>query len=84
MGERLELRIPHAHETIRLVQAPKAGVSRVDIERFPGKVKVIVHTAKPEAALSLPGKQAIRKGDWAVLGPEPERPPRARAAVQRT
>jgi small subunit ribosomal protein S3 len=28
-------------------EAPRAGVSRVDIERFPGKVKVIVHTAKP-------------------------------------
>ena len=37
-------------------EAPKAGVSRVDIERFPGKVKVIVHTAKPGILIG-------RKGD---------------------
>ena len=29
------------------LEAEKAGVSRVEIERFPGKVKVVVHTAKP-------------------------------------
>ena len=28
-------------------EAPRAGVSRIEIERFPGKVKIIVHTAKP-------------------------------------
>ena len=28
-------------------EAPNAGISRIEIERFPGKVKVIVHTAKP-------------------------------------
>ena len=27
--------------------AEKAGVSGIEIERFPGKVKVVVHTAKP-------------------------------------
>ena len=27
-------------------EAPRAGVSRIEIERFPGKVKVVVHTAK--------------------------------------
>jgi small subunit ribosomal protein S3 len=37
-------------------EAPKAGVSRVDIERFPGKVKVVVHTAKPGILIG-------RKGD---------------------
>jgi small subunit ribosomal protein S3 len=36
--------------------AEKAGVSRVEVERFPGKVKVIVHTAKPGILIG-------RKGD---------------------
>jgi small subunit ribosomal protein S3 len=34
----------------------KAGVSKVEVERFPGKVKVIVHTAKPGILIG-------RKGD---------------------
>lgn len=37
-------------------ESARAGVSRVDIERFPGKVKVIVHTAKPGILIG-------RKGD---------------------
>lgn len=37
-------------------EAPKAGVSRVEIERFPGKVKITVHTAKPGILIG-------RKGD---------------------
>lgn len=37
-------------------EAPRAGVSRVEIERFPGKVKVVVHTAKPGVLIG-------RKGD---------------------
>jgi len=36
--------------------APKAGVSRIEVERFPGKIKVIVFTAKP-------GMLIGRKGD---------------------
>lgn len=36
--------------------AEKAGVSRVEVERFPGKVKVVVHTAKPGILIG-------RKGD---------------------
>ena len=28
-------------------EADKAGVSNIEVERFPGKVKVVVHTAKP-------------------------------------
>ncbi|HEX7393906.1 MAG TPA: 30S ribosomal protein S3 [Anaerolineaceae bacterium] len=38
------------------LEAEKAGVSRVEIERFPGKVKVVVHTAKPGILIG-------RKGD---------------------
>jgi small subunit ribosomal protein S3 len=37
-------------------EAEKAGVSRIEIERFPGKVKVVVHTAKPGILIG-------RKGD---------------------
>lgn len=37
-------------------ESPRAGVSRVEIERFPGKVKVVVHTAKPGILIG-------RKGD---------------------
>ena len=37
-------------------EAPKAGVSRVEIERFPGKVKITVYTAKPGILIG-------RKGD---------------------
>lgn len=37
-------------------EAARAGVSRIEIERFPGKVKVVVHTAKPGILIG-------RKGD---------------------
>ena len=37
-------------------EAPRAGISQIEIERFPGKVKVVVHTAKPGVLIG-------RKGD---------------------
>lgn len=37
-------------------EADRAGVSRIDVERYPGKVKVVVHTAKPGILIG-------RKGD---------------------
>jgi small subunit ribosomal protein S3 len=37
-------------------EAPRAGVSRVEIERFPGKVKVVVHTAKPGIRIGRKGE----------------------------
>ncbi len=45
----------HLRELVRS-ESPKAGVSRVDIERFPGKVKVIVHTAKPGILIGRKGE----------------------------
>lgn len=33
----------------------RAGVSRVEIERFPGKVRVVVHTAKPGVFIGRKG-----------------------------
>lgn len=37
-------------------EAPRAGVSKVEIERFPGKVKVVVHTAKPGVLIGRKGE----------------------------
>jgi small subunit ribosomal protein S3 len=36
--------------------SPRAGVSRIEIERFPGKVKVAVHTAKPGILIGRKGE----------------------------
>jgi small subunit ribosomal protein S3 len=41
-------------------EAPRAGVSRVEIERFPGKVKVVVHTAKPGVLIGRKG-ESVKK-----------------------
>ena len=40
--------------------AEKAGVSRVEVERFPGKVKVIVNTAKPGILIGRKG-ESVKK-----------------------
>lgn len=50
--------------------ADKAGVSRVEIERFPGKVKVIIHTAKPGILIGRKGDSVkkIRTDLEAMLG----------------
>jgi len=49
---------------------PRAGVSRVEIERFPGKVKVVVHTAKPGVLIGRKGEnvKALRKELEALAG----------------
>jgi small subunit ribosomal protein S3 len=51
-------------------EAPKAGVSRIDVERFPGKVKVVVHTAKPGILIGRKGESVkkIRQNLEAVVG----------------
>jgi small subunit ribosomal protein S3 len=36
--------------------APRAGVSRIEIERFPGNVKIQVHTAKPGILIGRKGE----------------------------
>lgn len=50
--------------------APKAGVSRVEIERFPGKVKVVVHTAKPGILIGKKGENVkkVRQSLEALVG----------------
>ncbi len=35
--------------------APRAGISRIDIERFPNKVQITVHTAKPGIVIGRKG-----------------------------
>lgn len=51
-------------------EAPRAGVSRVEIERFPGKVKVVVHTAKPGILIGRKGENVkkIRQSLEATVG----------------
>ena len=46
----IELRDMIREETTR------AGVSRIEIERFPGKVKITVHTAKPGILIGRKGE----------------------------
>lgn len=46
-------------EMIR-VESPRAGVSRIEIERFPGKVKITVHTAKPGILIGRKGENVKR------------------------
>jgi small subunit ribosomal protein S3 len=41
-------------------ESPRAGISRIEIERFPGKVKVIVHTAKPGVFIGRKGDNVKR------------------------
>jgi len=50
--------------------APKAGVSRIEIERFPGKIKVIVFTAKPGILIGRKGEgiKKVREALTALVG----------------
>ncbi len=53
--------VTNLHQDFRLrdlvhAESPRAGVSRVEIERFPGKVKVVVHTAKPGILIGRKGE----------------------------
>ena len=51
-------------------EASRAGVSRIEIERFPGKVKIIVHTARPGVFIGRKGENVkqLRKKLEAVVG----------------
>lgn len=48
----------------------KAGVSKVEVERFPGKVKVVVNTAKPGILIGRKGENVkeIRQGLETLTG----------------
>jgi small subunit ribosomal protein S3 len=51
-------------------EAARAGVSRIEIERFPGKVKVVVHTAKPGILIGRKGESVkkMRQSLEALVG----------------
>ncbi len=51
-------------------EAPRAGVSRIEIERFPGKVKIVVNTAKPGILIGRKGENVkkMRQRLEAVVG----------------
>ena len=51
-------------------QSLRAGVSLIEIERFPGKVKVVVHTSKPGILIGRKGDNVkrIRKSLEAEVG----------------
>ena len=40
--------------------APRAGVSKIEIERFPGNVRIFVHTAKPGVLIGRKGESVKR------------------------
>jgi small subunit ribosomal protein S3 len=50
--------------------SPRAGISRIEVERFPGKVKVIVHTAKPGVFIGRKGENVkkVRRSLEEVVG----------------
>jgi len=50
--------------------APKAGVSRIEVVRFPGKIKVIVFTAKPGILIGRKGEgiKKVREALTALVG----------------
>ena len=67
--------VEHLQQDIKLremirEEAPRAGISRIEIERFPGKVKVIVHTAKPGVFIGRKGEniKKVRSTLEAVVG----------------
>ncbi len=53
-----------------MAEAKKAGVSTIEVERFPGKVRVIVHTAKPGILIGRKGDSVkkIRTDLEALIG----------------
>ena len=48
----------------------RAGISTIEVERFPGKVKVILHTAKPGILIGRKGENVkkIRTGLEGLTG----------------
>ncbi len=51
-------------------KAPRAGISKVEVERFPGSVKISVHTAKPGILIGKKGENVkeLRKSLEALVG----------------
>lgn len=49
---------------------PRAGVSKIEIERYPGKIKIYVHTAKPGILIGRKGEnvKALRRELEVLVG----------------
>lgn len=71
-GKEYVNRLHQDFEVRRLVHtmAPRAGISKIEIERFPGNVKIQVHTAKPGILIGKKGENVkeIRKALEALVG----------------
>ena len=52
------------------IQNKKAGISRVEVERYPGKVRISIHTAKPGILIGRKGEgvKKIRHALEALVG----------------
>ena len=50
--------------------APRAGVSKIEIERYPGNVRIFVHTAKPGVLIGRKGESVkiMRKALETLVG----------------
>jgi len=50
--------------------SPRAGISRIEIERFPGEVRIFVHTSKPGVLIGRKGEnvKAMRKDLETLVG----------------
>ena len=50
--------------------SPRAGISKVEIERFPGNVRIFVHTSKPGVLIGRKGEnvKAMRKDLETLVG----------------
>jgi small subunit ribosomal protein S3 len=50
--------------------SPRAGISKIEIERFPGNVRIFVHTSKPGVLIGRKGEnvKAMRKVIEALVG----------------
>jgi small subunit ribosomal protein S3 len=67
---REQLKQDFAIRELVLTLSPKAGISRVEVERYPNKVKITVHTAKPGILIGRKGEGAnkVRKGLQELVG----------------
>jgi len=63
-ARRLRLELPDA------IRNEKAGISRVDVERYPGKTKISIHTAKPGILIGRKGEgvKKIRQALETLIG----------------
>lgn len=50
--------------------SPRAGISKIEIERFPGNVRIFVHTSKPGVLIGRKGEnvKAMRRELEALIG----------------